>query len=178
MSRIGKKSIPVEGDVEVSVKGQEVKVKGKLGELVWVLPETLSVQVENNQVQVHRKDETKSTRAMHGTARSLIANMIEGVSKGFKKELEIEGVGYRAQLQGNELTMSLGYSHPVNYAAPDGVTFKVTDNTKIEVSGIDKQKVGLASARIRAFCKAEPYKGKGIRYKGERIRRKEGKTVA
>ena len=160
------------------MNGATVSVKGPLGELTADMPGNMTVGVEGAVVTVQRPDEKRESRSFHGLARSLVANMIEGVSKGFSKQLEIEGVGYRASVQGQTLEMAVGYSSPVVYAIPDGVKCEVENNTKIKVSGADKQKVGEVAARIRDFAPAEPYKGKGIKYVGERIRRKVGKTVA
>ena len=178
MSRIGQQPIAIPDGVEVSVDGSSVHVKGKLGELSCELPASLSLAVNDGRAEVNRSDESKPTRSMHGTMRSLVNNMVQGVSQGYTKELVIEGVGYRAALAGSTVTLNVGYSHSIEYTAPEGVNLEVKDQTRIVVSGVDKQQVGLAAARIRSFCKAEPYKGKGIRYADERIRRKVGKTVA
>lgn len=178
MSRIGRKPIDVPSGVDVKVNGPEVSVKGKLGELTWSVPDGISIAVDGGRVVVQRANEEKKTRSMHGTARSLIANMVKGVNEGYRRELVIQGVGYRAQMQGRKLIMTLGFSHPIEFEAPDGVDIEVKDNVNITVSGADKQQVGLASARIRGYCPAEPYKGKGIKYRDEYVRRKVGKTVA
>jgi large subunit ribosomal protein L6 len=178
MSRIGREPVKIPDGVSVEARDGAVAVKGKRGELTLAVPAPIEVAVAGGEVLVTRPDEKKESRSLHGTVRSLIANMIEGVMNGYRRDLEIEGVGYRASMQGRKLVMSVGYSHSIEYEAPEGVEIEVTDNTKVAVKGIDKQAVGHVSARIRAFCKAEPYKGKGIRYKGERIRRKVGKTVA
>ncbi len=178
MSRIGFQVIKVPADVTVEVSDATVNVKGGKGENSWRLPAGISVKVEGSEITVSRAEDTKQLRAMHGTARSLIANMIEGVHNGFQKELEISGVGYKAQVQGTTITLNVGFANAIEYEAPDGVSFECKDGVNVKVSGVDKQLVGLASARIRNFCKAEPYKGKGIKYKGEKIRRKVGKTVA
>ncbi len=178
MSRVGKKPVAVPEGVEVQVSGSAVVVKGPKGEQSLELPKGIIAELKEKQVELSRADENKQTRALHGTFRSHIANMIEGVSSGYVTELEIQGVGYRATLQSGKLVMNVGFSHPIEYTAPAGVNVEVKDNTKVVVSGINKQQVGLAAARIRAFSKAEPYKGKGIRYKGEHVRRKAGKTVA
>ena len=178
MSRIGKEPVPVPSGVELKIDGSTVTAKGSNGELSYDLPPSLKVKLEGSEALVSRTDDERFSRAMHGTARSLIANMIEGVSKGFTRELEIQGVGYRAQVQGDKLTMSVGYSHPIEFQAPEGITITVKDNTKLTVTGASKQMVGQVSSRIRAYAPAEPYKGKGIRYKGEQVRRKSGKTVA
>ena len=178
MSRIGKKIIAVPAGVSVTVKGQDVNVKGPKGELNLTVSPLAGVTVSGSEVTVTCKDESKAAHAVHGTTRSLIANMIEGVRSGVKKQLEINGVGFRAQLQGRRITMSLGYSHPILFDIPDGITVQVPDQTNITIEGCDKQLVGEVSARLRSYYPAEPYKGKGVRYKGERVRRKAGKTVA
>ncbi len=178
MSRIGQKPIDIPAGVNVTVDGATVSVKGPMGELTAAMPGNIAVTVDGSVVTVQRPDERRQSRSFHGLARSLVANMIEGVSKGFSKELEIEGVGYRATIQGQTLEMAVGYSSPVVYVIPEGIKCEVANNTKLKVSGADKQKVGEVAARIRDFAPAEPYKGKGIKYVGERIRRKEGKTVA
>lgn len=168
----------IPSDVTVSVDGQRVTVKGPKGEQQWVFPPAVAFDVKDGKLTVSRKGEDKFARAMHGTARNLIANMVKGVKDEFKKELQIEGVGFRAQLQGQKLTMSLGFSHPVEYTVPEGVSVTVTDNTKIAVTGVSKQAVGQVAAHIRSYYPAEPYKGKGVRYADEQVRRKAGKTVA
>lgn len=177
MSRIGKSPITVPAGVEVSTSGQHVTVKGAKGELSIVLPEGISLTVEDGTATVDRSSDDRSQRALHGLNRSLINNMVIGVSEGFVKNLEIVGVGYRAAAKGNnELDMSLGFSHPVSVKAPEGVTFDVPEPTKISVIGIDKQIVGQVAAEIRDLRKPEPYKGKGVRYAGERVVRKAGKA--
>jgi large subunit ribosomal protein L6 len=178
MSRIGKKPINIPAGVTVDIAGNCITVKGSVGELKYDFPETILVKVDGNICNVERCDETKKTRSLHGLVRSLIANMVEGVSAGFKKELEIEGVGFKAEVQGQKIILNVGFSIPMVYVAPDGVKLEEKGGTKITISGADKQKVGEAAARIRGFAPAEPYKGKGVKYKGERIRRKVGKTVA
>lgn len=178
MSRIGNKPVTVPGGVTVTVNGATLAVKGPKGELTLAVPRNIEVKVQGAQVTVSRANEEKQSKSNHGTVRNLIANMIVGVTQGYQKELEIQGVGFRANLQGRKLVMSLGYSHPVEYEVPQGVDVKVTDGTTISVAGADKQLVGQVSARIRAFCPPEPYKGKGVRLKGEYVRRKVGKTVA
>ena len=178
MSRIGNKPVAVVSGVTVKVEGSQVKVAGPKGELVQELLPGISVEVKGTDVVVTRESDEKQSRAFHGTMRSLISNMIEGVTKGYEKKLEIHGVGFRAVLQGNKLVMSVGYSHPIEYTVPDGVDLTVPDATSISIKGMDKHLVGEVSARLRDYCPAEPYKGKGIRYKGEIIRRKAGKTVA
>jgi large subunit ribosomal protein L6 len=178
MSRVGIKPIEVPGDVTLSIDGAQVSVKGPKGELAWTFPEAVAFALEDGKLTVSRTSEDKFARAMHGTARSLISNMIQGVKDGFKKDLEIQGVGFRASVQGDKLTMALGFSHPIEYVVPEGVTVTVADNTKLSVTGVDKQKVGQVSAHIRGYYPAEPYKGKGVRYSDEQVRRKAGKTVA
>ena len=177
MSRIGNAPITVPSGVDVSVSGQQVTVKGSKGELSIELHDGIGVEVEDGTVTVSRTNDDRSQRALHGLNRSLIQNMVVGVSEGFVKNLEIVGVGYRAALKGNdELDMALGFSHPVSVKAPEGITFEVPEPTKISVVGIDKQKVGQVAAEIRDLRKPEPYKGKGVRYAGERIVRKAGKA--
>jgi large subunit ribosomal protein L6 len=178
MSRVGKQPIAVPGGIDVSIKDRTVTVKGPKGELSFEFSPLVEVKQDNNEVVVTRVNETKEARAMHGTVRSIIDNMIIGVKDGYKKELEINGVGFRAQLQGKTVTMSLGYSHPIVFEVPDGIDVTVPEATRIVVEGCDKQMVGQVSARLRSFYPAEPYKGKGVKYKGEQIRRKAGKTVA
>lgn len=176
MSRIGNKPIEIPKDVTVTVNGNSVTVKGPKGELSKEFNNDMNIQMEENQLTVTRPSDSKEHRALHGTTRSLIANMIEDVSKGFEKSLELVGVGYRAQKQGKKLVLNVGFSHPVEFVSEDGIEIDVPSNTKIVVKGIDKQKVGEFAAKIRAVRPPEPYKGKGIRYEGEYVRRKEGKT--
>jgi large subunit ribosomal protein L6 len=179
MSRVGKTPIAIPSGVEVKVAGTTVSVKGPKGENAWELPKTITASVEDNQVLVARSSETKHSRALHGTIRSVIKNMIVGVTEGYVIDLEINGVGYKAVMQGNICVLSLGFSHEINYEIPVGVTVELDKNgTGVKVSGIDKALVGQVAARIRLFSPAEPYKGKGVKYKGEQIRRKEGKAVA
>lgn len=175
MSRIGKKPISVLDGVTLTLSGQEVTVKGKKGELSFTLPEAVTAKFEDNTLTLSPIDESKSASAMWGMSRTMIVNLIEGVSTGFKKELELRGVGYRAQMKGNTLTMQLGFSHDVDYPAPEGITIAAPKPTQIVVEGIDKQKVGQVAAEIRSYRKPEPYKGKGVRYVGEFVRSKEGK---
>lgn len=175
MSRIGKKPIAVPSGVTVDVNGQQVKAKGPKGELEFVVNELVSVAFENNEISVAPVEDSKPARAMWGMSRTRIANMLDGVSKEFTKSLELVGVGYRAQMKGSSLSLSLGYSHDIDYPAPDGVKIATPKQTEIVVSGIDKQKVGQAAAEIRAFRPPEPYKGKGVKYADEFIFRKEGK---
>ena len=176
MSRIGKKPVPVPSGVTVSIDAQSVVVKGPKGELSRVLPGEVSLAQEGEEVVVTRQDDSRTARARHGLSRTLIANMVEGVSKGFEKRLEIKGVGYRASVKGKTLTMNLGYSHPVEFEPPAGIEFKVESNTNVIVSGIDKELVGTVAAKIRDARPPEPYKGKGVRYLGEMVRRKAGKA--
>lgn len=178
MSRVGVQPVEVPSDVTVTIDGGHVNVKGPKGEQNWVFPPVVAFEQKDGNVTVRRTSEEKFARAMHGTARNLIANMIQGVKDGFTKNLEIQGVGFRAAVQGTTLNMALGYSHPINYSIPAGVEVTVADNTKIKVTGISKQLVGQVAAQIRSYYPAEPYKGKGVRYAGEQVRRKAGKTVA
>lgn len=178
MSRIGKKPIVVPGGVQVTLEGRVIKVKGPKGELSQTLPAEINVVIEEKEIQVVPVAETPFARAMHGTVRSLVANMIAGVEKGFSRELEIQGVGFKASVQGQKLNLALGYSHPIDFEIPKTIEIKVADNTNITVSGPDKQLVGQVSSRIKSFYPAEPYKGKGVRFKGEYVRRKAGKAVA
>jgi len=175
MSRIGKNPITVPDGVSVEIAGVIVTAKGKLGELSTSLTDNVVVTQEDNQIWVKPKDDSRDARKMWGTSRSVIDNLVVGVSEGFKKKLEINGVGYRAQIQGKSLNLQLGFSHDVNFEIPDGITIKCLDQTHIEISGADKQSVGQVAAVIRAYRPPEPYKGKGIKYADEYILRKEGK---
>lgn len=177
MSRVGVKPITLPEKVSLKVSGAQVTVEGPKGSLTLALPEGITVATEESNVQVNRASEHRSVRALHGTIRSLVANMITGVSAGFVKDLEIQGVGFRAAVKGSDLDLSLGRSHPLLHPIPSGLTVTVTDNTKIKVEGIDKQMVGQFAAEVRSYYPPEPYKGKGVRYVGEFVRRKEGKTV-
>ncbi|ACV23341.1 BL10 [Slackia heliotrinireducens] len=177
MSRIGKKPIPVPAGVDVAIEGNTITVKGPLGELTYTYPVVITVAQEGDEIIVTRPNDERQNRAYHGLVRSLINNMVEGVSKGFSKRLELVGVGYRAALKGGKLEMQLGYSHPVIVEAPEGITLEVPDQTHIVVKGCDKQLVGETAAVIRKWRKPEPYKGKGIRYEGEYVRRKLGKAA-
>jgi len=178
MSRIGKKIITIPEKVEVSIEGQKVSVKGPKGTLSVVLHSIVSIEKTAEGLEIKRPNDQKFSRAIHGTSRALVANMIEGVSKGFQKTLEIIGVGYRAEQKGRDLNLVLGFSHPVEYKAPEGITLTASeDKLKIVVSGIDKQQVGQVAAEIRKYREPEPYKGKGIRYSGEYILRKQGKKT-
>ncbi|MBC6435926.1 50S ribosomal protein L6 [Nostoc sp. HG1] len=176
MSRIGKRPIPVPSKVTVTINGQHVAVKGPKGELSRTLPPEVEVVQEGDTVLVNRRNESRPARQRHGLCRTLIANMVEGVSQGFQKRLEIQGVGYRALVQGRNLVLNVGYSNPVQIEPPDGIQVAVENNTNVIVSGIDKEIVGNTTARIRAVRPPEPYKGKGIRYAGEVVRRKAGKA--
>ena len=176
MSRIGKLPITVPGGVEIKIDGQRVSVKGPKGELSLVVANPIRVALEDGQVLVTRPDDERASRALHGLTRTLINNDIIGVTEGYAKQLEVVGTGYRVQQKGQGLELALGFSHPVNIDAPEGVTLAVEGNTKITVSGISKQAVGEAAANIRKLKKPEPYKGKGIRYAGENVRRKAGKA--
>ncbi len=175
MSRIGKLPVPIPDGVSVAFEGQTVKVKGRLGELAQTLPREVEVMLDDGKVVVRPRDESKRARAMWGLSRSLVANMVTGVSQGFTRELEISGVGYRAQAEGKILNLQLGFSHDIKYAVPPDIEIATPQPTKIVVRGADKQRVGQVAAEIRAFRKPEPYKGKGIRYSDETVLRKEGK---
>ncbi|MDX8047357.1 50S ribosomal protein L6 [Gracilibacillus sp. S3-1-1] len=177
MSRIGFRILEIPQDVEINVDGNNVTVKGPKGELSRSFDSSMTIKIEDNVLTVERPSESKLHKTLHGTTRSLIGNMVEGVHKGFEKALEIQGVGYRAQLQGNKLVVNAGYSHPVEVEPVDGIDIEVPSNTKVVVKGIDKELVGAVAANIRAIRPPEPYKGKGIRYEGEYVRRKEGKTA-
>jgi large subunit ribosomal protein L6 len=178
MSRIGKAPITVPSGVDVTITGTHVAVKGPKGSLEWTVPEDITVARDGDTLTVTRPDDQREHRALHGMARSLVANMVTGVSEGFTKELEIVGVGYRANAQGpSKIELQVGYSHTVPVDAPDGVTFEVPAPNRIVVAGIDKQLVGQVAADIRKIRKPEPYKGKGIRYAGERVLRKAGKSA-
>lgn len=178
MSRIGQMPVPVSEGVSAEVKGSTVRIQGPKGELTRTFDPAMRIELEDGELRVYRPTDARHHRALHGLTRALLANMVEGVAKGFKKELEIEGVGYRAEVRPDgSLEMSLGYSHPVLIDPPEGVDFEVTDRSrKIIVSGVDKEKVGQIAAEIRSKRPVEPYKGKGIRYVGEHVRRKSGKA--
>ena len=178
MSRVGQKNISLPDKVSINIGTDgEVTVEGPKGKLEWQLPGGISVDQEDSEVTVKRENDQRKLRALHGTARSLINNMVEGVSNGFAKELEIQGVGFRAAVKGNKLDLSLGKSHPILHPIPDEITVTVTDNTKIKVEGMNKQVVGQFAAEVRNYYPPEPYKGKGVRYVGEYVRRKAGKSV-
>jgi len=177
VSRIGNAPIPIPSGVEISISGLDVTVKGPKGTLEHTIPEVVSIAVDDGEAVVARANDERQTRALHGLTRSLINNMVVGVSQGFRKDLEIVGVGYRANAKGkDQIELALGFSHPVNVKAPEGIEFEVPTPTQIGVIGIDKQVVGQVAAEIRAYRKPEPYKGKGVRYAGERIIRKAGKA--
>ncbi len=176
MSRIGKQPVPVPKGVTVTIDGQKVTVKGSKGELSRELPDEIAFVQEGEEIVCTRRNESRNARQRHGLVRTLIANMVEGVSNGYEKKLEIQGVGYRASLQGQKLVMALGYSHPVEFDPPAGIQFAVEKNTSVTVTGIDKEVVGNTAARVRAARPPEPYKGKGVRYLGEQVRRKAGKA--
>jgi large subunit ribosomal protein L6 len=177
MSRIGKLPIPVPAGVDVAVDGQAVTVKGPKGSLSHTLPPSISIErVEDGTLEVRRPNDERENKALHGLSRTLVANMVSGVTEGYEKKLEIVGVGYRVQAKGSNLEFALGYSHSITVEPPQGITFAVESATKFSVQGIDKQQVGEVAANIRKLRKPEPYKGKGIRYAGEHVRRKVGKA--
>ena len=176
MSRIGNKVITVPAGVEVNIVDNFATVKGPKGELKQQFDKDMTFNIEGSEITVVRPSDSKRHRTVHGTTRAILANMVEGVSAGFKKELELIGVGYRAQMQGKKLVLSVGYYHPVEFEAIDGITLGVEGNTKVSIEGINKEVVGQYAAKVRAVRPPEPYKGKGIRYVGEYVRRKEGKT--
>ena len=176
MSRIGNKVITVPAGVEVNIVDNFATVKGPKGELKQQFDKDMTFNIEGNEITVVRPSDSKRHRTVHGTTRAILANMVEGVSTGFKKELELIGVGYRAQMQGKKLVLSVGYSHPVEFEEIEGITLGVEGNTKVSIEGINKEVVGQYAAKVRAVRPPEPYKGKGIRYVGEYVRRKEGKT--
>ncbi len=177
MSRIGKQPVPVPPQVKVQLQGRTLVAEGPKGKLSLELPPLTAARLDGNRILVERQGETKQAKAMHGLGRALVNNAVRGVAEGYRKRLEIHGVGFKASIQGNTLTLNLGFSHPVIYTVPEGIKVTVEENTKIVVEGADKQKVGQVAAQIRSFYPPEPYKGKGIRYEGEHIIRKEGKTV-
>lgn len=178
MSRIGKLPVKVPAGVTVSINGSVIKVKGPKGELVQSFNGAVSLELTNNEIIVKPHDETRLAKAMYGTARSIIANMVEGVTKGYLRELELQGVGFKGVVKGKSLVLNLGYSHEINYDIPNGIVITVTDNVKIKVEGADKHRVGQTAADIYHFYKVEPYKGKGVRMAGQVVRRKEGKKAA
>ena len=176
MSRIGKSPVVIPNNVEVKVNGQHVEVKGPKGTLDVTVPEPITVKFEDNEITVARPDDNRKNRSLHGLSRSLVNNLVVGVTEGYTIKMEIFGVGYRVQPKGKDLEFALGYSHPILIEAPEGISFAVDGQTKFSITGIDKQKVGQIAANIRRLRKDDPYKGKGIRYEGEQIRRKVGKT--
>ena len=177
MSRIGKMPVAVPPKVKVEIKGQEVKVEGPKGKLEFELPRRTSAKLDGGNVVVSRAGEDAEAKSLHGLSRALVNNMIKGVSEGFVKKLEIQGVGFKAAVQGDKVNLSLGYSHPLNYPIPRQIKVTVEENTKLTIEGPDKHLVGQVAAEIRSFYPPEPYKGKGVRYAGEKVVRKEGKTV-
>ncbi len=177
MSRIGKQPIAIPPKVKVEIKGQQVFVEGPKGKLNLELPRRTGVKVENGKVLLSRQGDDAQAKALHGLSRALVNNMVRGVSEGFMKKLEIQGVGFKAAGQGKNVNLSLGYSHPINYPIPDQIKVTVEENTKLTIEGPDRQVVGQVAAELRNFYPPEPYKGKGVRYLGEHVHRKEGKTV-
>ncbi len=178
MSRIGNKPVEIPAKVKVNIDNDgAVSVEGPKGKLSWKLPRDICGKIDNNKVTLARSAETRGVKALHGLSRALVHNMVQGVSEGFTKQLEIEGVGFKAAVQGSNLNLSLGFSHPILFPIPKEIKITVIDNTKLTIQGIDKKLVGQVAADIRRFYPPEPYKGKGVRYAGEQIRRKEGKTV-
>ncbi len=176
MSRIGRKPVNIK-DVQVELNGKDLKIKGKLGELQFTLHPNITVEIDGEVLNVKRPNDQKENRALHGMTRAIIQNMVTGVTEGYSKTLEIVGVGYRAELKGKNLLLSIGYSHPIYFIPPEEITLEVPSPTQIKISGIDKELVGLVAAKIRSFRKPEPYKGKGIKYSDEIIIRKAGKTA-
>lgn len=177
MSRIGKIPVAIPPKVKVEVKDRAISVEGPKGKLDWSLPRQTSVKVENNEIVVARRNDDAESKAMHGLSRALVQNMVKGVSEGFMKKLEIQGVGFKAAVTGNAVTLNLGYSHPIVYPIPAQIKVTVEENTKLTIEGPSKQMVGQVAAEIRSFYPPEPYKGKGVRYSDEKVKRKEGKTV-
>jgi large subunit ribosomal protein L6 len=178
MSRIGNKAVEIPDKVKVNIGNDgAVAVEGPKGKLTWQLPRDISAKIDDGKVSLARAAETRSLKALHGLSRALVHNMVQGVSEGFTKNLEIEGVGFKAAVQGSTLNLSLGFSHPIHFPIPDEIKITVLENTKLTITGIDKKLVGQVAADIRGFYPPEPYKGKGVRYAGEQVRRKEGKTV-
>jgi large subunit ribosomal protein L6 len=177
MSRIGKQPVVIPPKVKVEIKGQKVNVEGPKGKLTWDLPTRTSAKIDDGKVVISRSGDDAQARTLHGLSRALVNNMVKGVSDGFSKKLEINGVGFKAAVSGKTVTMNLGFSHPINYPIPDQVKVTVEENTKITVEGPDKMMVGKVAAELRSFYPPEPYKGKGVKYSDEHIQRKEGKTV-
>jgi large subunit ribosomal protein L6 len=178
MSRIGKRPVDIPANVKVAIDGREIKVEGPKGKLSLNFHQRIDLTVENNKVVAKRKSDMKLDKSLHGLTRSLVNNMIKGVTEGYKKELEIIGVGFKAVVQGKQLVLNLGYTHPINYSIPEGITIQAPKPTNLIISGIDKRLVGQTAAEIRDYYRPEPYKGKGVRYVGEYVRRKVGKKVA
>ncbi len=178
MSRVGKVPVTIPAKVKVAVQNTTVSVEGPKGKVSFTFAPVVSITVADSKVTVKPTEETRFSRAMYGTARSIIAGMVKGVVEGYKKELEIQGVGFKAALKGKQLDLALGYSHPILFDIPEGIKIGVVEGTKLSVEGCDKQLVGMVTSQIRSFYPPEPYKGKGVRIVGERVRRKEGKTVA
>jgi len=177
MSRIGKQPIVIPPKVKVEVKGQQVSVEGPKGKLNWELPHRTTLKVDKGNVVVSRQGDDAQAKALHGMSRALVNNMVKGVTEGFVKKLEIQGVGFKAAVQGKIVNMTLGFSHPINYHIPDQIKVTVEENTKLTIEGPDKMLVGKVASELRGFYPPEPYKGKGVRYAGEHVQRKEGKTV-
>src|SRR5664280_1698591 len=177
MSRIGKQPIAIPPKVKVEVKGQNVHVEGPKGRLDWELPKRTSLKVEGDKIVLSRANDDAQSKALHGLSRALVNNMVKGVSEGFVRKLEIQGVGFKAAVQGKVVNLALGFSHPIYYNIPDQIKVTVEENTKITIEGPDKRVVGLVASEIRSYYPPEPYKGKGVRYAGEHVQRKEGKTV-
>lgn len=177
MSRIGKKPVVIPKGVTVTQNGQNLKVKGPKGELENTIHRNIGIEIKDNEIIVKRPDDTKENKALHGLSRALIQNMVSGVTNAYQKTLDIVGVGYRAELKGKNLLLNIGFSHPIYFIPPDGITLQTPQQTQIVVSGIDKQLVGMVASKIRSIRKPEPYKGKGIKYSDEQIQRKAGKTA-
>ncbi|MGZ8919458.1 MAG: 50S ribosomal protein L6 [Limisphaerales bacterium] len=177
MSRIGKTPVTIPPKVKVEVKDRKIFVEGPKGKLDWTMPRRTTVKVENNEVLVARQSDDAEAKALHGLSRALINNMVKGVAEGYVKKLEIQGVGFKAAVSGKNITLNLGYSHPIVYPIPDQIKVTVEENTKITVEGPSKEIVGLVASEIRSYYPPEPYKGKGVRYSDEQVKRKEGKTV-
>ncbi len=177
MSRIGKQPIAIPPKVKVEIKGRKVFVEGPKGKLDWELPHRTSLKMQDGKIVVSRDGDDAQARALHGLSRALVNNMVRGVTEGFVKKLEIQGVGFKAAVQGKNVNLVLGFSHPINYAIPDQVKVTVEENTKLTIEGPDRRLVGQVASELRSFYPPEPYKGKGVRYAGEHVQRKEGKTV-
>ncbi len=178
MSRVGRKPIPIPKGVKIEINGNQIQVAGTKGKLISTKPDSISVSVEGNDILLKRSSDDKRDKALHGLWRALIANMVQGVSEGYQKKLEIVGVGYKAEAKGKGIQLALGFSHPIFFVPPEGINVTTPTPTSILIQGIDKHLVGLVAAKIRSFRPPEPYKGKGVKYEGEYIRRKAGKTAA